>query len=119
MTDIYGNPEPRHIYVPVYPYVSARGTPFVKLGADFLDSAVFLLCAVFASLYGFGFAGFPTRSFRHDALAAAGLFLSMIAAAYWPSVRRIPAVGPLLYFLPGLALATLPFALDFILMFGR
>ena len=119
MTDIYGNPTPSYVYVPVHPYVPAPCTPFVKLGADFMESAVFLLYIAFALLYVFGFlSGLPPTGW-HDALAAAGVLLSMIAGAYWPSVRRIPAIGPALYFLPGLALATLPFTLDFYLMFGR
>lgn len=117
MTDIYGNPEPQRIYIPVYPYVPAPSTPFAKLGDDFFNSAAILLYVTFALLYAFGFG--PPRTFWHDALAAAGLLPCLIAAAWWPSVKRIPAIGPLLYFLPGLALVMLPFALDAYLMFGR
>jgi hypothetical protein len=119
MTDIHGNPTPNYVYVPVYPDYYADCTPFAKLGADFFDSAVCLLYAIFALLYVLGFLSGLPRTGWHDALAAAGVLLSMLAGPYWPSVRRIPAIGPLLYFLPGLALATLPFSLDFYLMFGR
>lgn len=119
MTDIYGNPVPQRIYVPVYPYVPVGGTPFAKLGADFMESAVFLLYIAFALLYVFGFISVLPRTIRHDAFAAAGVLPSLLAGVYWPSVRRIPVIGPALYFLPGLAVATLPFTLDFCLMFGR
>ena len=124
MTDIHGNPEasypePHYVYVPVYPYRPIAGTPFVSLGAEFMDSAVFMLYIAFALLYAFGFINCLPRTGWHDALAAAGVLPSLLAATCWPSVRRIPTVGPVLYFLPGLALATLPFAFDFYLMFGR
>jgi hypothetical protein len=119
MTDIHGNPTPGYVHVPVYPYVPADGTPFAKLGADFMESAVFLLYIAFAVLYVFGFLSGVPRTGWHDALVAAGVLLSMIAGAYWPSVKRIPALGRALYFLPGLALAMLPFTLDFYLIFGR
>jgi hypothetical protein len=119
MTDIYGNPTPSYVYVPVYPYVPAPCTPFVKLGADFFDSAVFLLYAIVALLYVFGLLIALPRTACHDALVAAGVLPSLIAGPYWPSVRHIPAVGQAIYYLPVLALAMLPFAFDFYLMFGR
>ena len=55
----------------------------------------------------------------YEVLSETAKHPSLIAATYWPQVRRIPAIGPVMYFLPGFALATLPFALDFTLMFGR
>jgi hypothetical protein len=119
MTDIWGNPTPHRIYVPVHPYCPVDGTPFVRLGAEFMESAVVVLYIVFALLYFFGFASGIPRTGWCDTLAAAAVVPSLLVGAYWSAVRRIPRIGSVIYFLPGLAVAMLPFALDFYLMFGR
>jgi hypothetical protein len=113
MTDIYGNPTPSYIYVPVPPHRRSRPVPFPGL-------CLFIqLYALFAFLYVVGLVSAFPRTGWHDALLAAGLLPSLIVAACWPSVKHIPAIGPALYVLPGLALITVPFAFDFYLIFGR
>jgi hypothetical protein len=100
-------------------YRPAGGTPLTGLAPDFLDTALVWPYAAFALLYGLGLVAPWPRTGGHTAAVAAGGFASLLAAAHWPAVRRLPAPGPLLYFLPGLLVLTLPFALDFYLMFGR
>jgi hypothetical protein len=113
MTDIWGNPTPRYVYVPAPQLSPPRPVPFPGL-------CLFVqLYALFAFLYVVGLVSAFPRTGWHDALVAAGLLPSLIVAACWPSVRRIPAIGPVLYVLPALALITVPFAFDFYLMFGR
>lgn len=113
MTDIWGNPVPHYIYVPTSPLPPPRHVPFPGL------SIVVMLYALFAGLYVTGLVSHFPRTGRHDALIAAGTVPTLIIATAWPSVRRIRAIGPVLYVLPGLALAILPFAIDFYLIFGR
>ena len=121
MTDIWGNPEPQRVYVPVYP--SAGGSrddmPMPGLDHQAMPAMIVILYALAAGLYVMGLVSAFPRTFWHDALMAAGLIPSFAAAACWPSVRNIPYVGGIVYFLPGLALACAPFALDVYLMFGR
>jgi hypothetical protein len=113
MTDIHGNPTPHYAYIPAPPLPPPRQVPFPGL-------CLFIwLYALLACLYVTGLTSQFPRSGWHDALAVAGLLPAMAVAACWPLVRRISTIGPLLYVLPGLALLTVPFALDFYLMYGR
>ena len=114
MTDIHGNPEPHYIHSPVYPYrpPQAHSLPHLEPGL----TCLVLVYALFAILYVLGFVSFLPRTGWHDTLVAAASCPSLIAGACWESVKKIPHVGLFLYLLPGLAVATAPFALDFYLM---
>lgn len=113
MTDIWGHPVPRTIYVAVPPLAPPRPVPLPGL------CLILMLYALLVCLYVTGLVSQFPRSGWHDALAAGGVLPTLIVAACWPSVRRIRVIGAAIYVLPALALAILPFALDFYLMFGR
>lgn len=113
MTDIWGHPEPRtRIYVPVFPGV-AGSTPRPGLGV-LID-----LYAVAAILYVIGWPAVFPRTSGHDVVVAGGGCLALLIGACWDMVRTIPRIGAAVYYLPGLALAAAPFALDVYLMLGR
>src|SRR5262245_37441246 len=129
MTDIWGNPDVTDLrgyaderdyrFDPCYSCEPRDILPFPYFGQENLPSAIFLLYVLFAILYVPGLVSSLPRTGWHDALVGAAAFPSLLAAACWPKVQRLPYVGSLLYCLPALALALSPFALDFYLMFGR
>jgi hypothetical protein len=104
MTDIHGNPditdllwyaeERDYRFEPCYSCEPRGYLPFPYLAQDTVDGALALLYAVFAALYGFGCLTFLPRTGWHHAAVAAGGGLSLLAAACWPAVKRIPAIGP-------------------------
>lgn len=114
MTDIWGNPTPHHVFVPVYADRPApRDTPYPGL---FL---LLVAWTVIAFLYVVGmFRDFP-RTGWHDAILAAAFCLSFVVGIGWSAVERIPFIGPFVYVVPILVLGIAPFALDAYLMFWR
>jgi cell division protein FtsW (lipid II flippase) len=114
MTDVWGNPEPHRVLVPLYSY-PARHKPTPYPGLFVLA----VISAVVAFLYVVGLISAFPRSGAHDAILAAAFGLCFAAGTRWEAVRKIPCVGTIIYVLPALALAILPFALDFYLMFVR
>lgn len=118
MTDIHGNPEPRRVFVPI-PSCRAGDagsptpTPYAGLGL------LVIVGAVVAFLYVVGLFGAFPRSGLHDAVLAVASGLCFAAGTCWEAVERIPRVGTIVYLLPGLALAVLPFAIDSYLMCVR
>jgi hypothetical protein len=131
MTDIHGNPDLADLghdpvmgdgrLAPFHPAIDRPrdDLPFSPIEPGLSSAAIFLLYAAFALPYVYGFVGFLPRTSWHNAAVAAAALPSLLAAGFWPEVRRIPIIGPALYLVPGLALATLPFSFDFYLMFGR
>jgi hypothetical protein len=115
MADIYGNPDPRYYrHMPDQPSTGFPSyPPFPGL------CLIVELYAVFAFLYVLGLASAFPRTGWHDAILAVTFCLSCVAWTRWDSVKKIPYIGMFIYFLPGLSLIAVPFALDFYLIFGR
>ena len=115
MTDIWGNPEPRHIVVPVYHAAPTPARPVPYPGLCLLV----IVSAVVAFLYVVGLISAFPRSGWHDAIFAAAFGLSFAVGTRWEAVRRIPLIGPAVYALPTYALLAAPFVLDAYLMLRR
>jgi hypothetical protein len=99
--------------------------PFPYFSREFRDDheampgLIVLLYALFAALYGSGCLAFLPRTGWHGAILAAAFVPTVIASWLWPLTEHVPYAGRLIYYLPGLALACAPFALDVYLMYGR
>lgn len=103
-----------------YVYVNPCGCRYRRRSTDYPGLSIMIYgYTLFSILYVIKIFSWLPRSGYHDAAVGIGFIFMVMIWGSWHYVKRIPLVGPVIYYLPGLALAITPLALDLYLMFVR